>query len=311
MTLQQIYYALTIAEAGSMNKAADILFISQPSLTSSIKELEKELGISIFLRTGKGVTQTNEGVDFLMYARQVYQQYELLQLKYKKKGNVKRKFSVSTQHYSFAVKAFVETVKRFDTLKFEFAIYETKTLEVISDVGNLKSEIGILYMSLYNNKIIKKMLSENELEFHKLIDCNAYVYLYKGHPLANETSIGMEQLKNYPCLSFKQGDQSSFYLAEEILSDNEYERTIKTNDRATMLNLMKGLNGYTLCSGIICEELNGDEYIAVPFKEDETNLNTTMEIGYIAKKDGLLSDIAKSYINDLKFYLKKTKENIV
>ncbi len=307
MTLQQIYYALTIAEAGSMNKASEILFISQPTLTSSIRELEREIGTSIFLRTGRGVVQTNEGADFLMYARQVYQQYELLQQKYGEKGNAKRKFGVSTQHYSFAVKAFVETVKQFGTLQFEFAIRETKTLEVINDVGNLKSEVGILYLSSYNNKIINKMLRENGLEFHKLIDCNAYVYLYKEHPLVNEESIGMEQLRDYPCLSFEQGDKSSFYLAEEILSDNEYERIIKTNDRATVLNLMKGLNGYTLCSGIICEELNGDDYLAIPFREDETNQNSIMEIGYIIKKGGLLSQIAKVYISELEVYLEGTK----
>lgn len=303
MTLQQIYYALTIAEAGSMSKASEMLFISQPTLTSSIRELEKEIGTSIFLRTGRGVVQTSEGADFLIYARQVYQQYELLHQKYGEKGNAKRKFGISTQHYSFAVKAFVETVKQFGTLQFEFAIRETKTLEVINDVGNLKSEVGILYLSSYNNKIINKMLKENGLEFHKLIDCNAYVYLYKEHPLANEEAIGMEQLKDYPCLSFEQGDKSSFYLAEEILSDNEYERTIKVNDRATMLNLMKGLNGYTLCSGIICEDLNGDDYVAVPFREDETNQNSIMEIGYIIKKSGLLSQIAKVYINELESYL--------
>lgn len=303
MTLQQIHYALTIAEAGSMNKAADILFISQPSLTSAIKELEKEIGISIFLRTGKGVIQTNEGSEFLIYARQVYQQYELLQQKFGAKGNIKRKFGVSTQHYSFAVKAFVETVKQYDTLRFEFAIRETKTLEVITDVGTLKSEIGVIYLSSFNNKVIRKLLADNGLEFHRLIDCNAYVYLYKNHPLAQNKSIGMAQLADYPCLAFEQGDKSSFYLAEEILSDNEYQRTIKTNDRATMLNLMKGLNGYTLCSGIICEELNGDEYIAVPFEEDETNRNSIMEIGYIKKKYASLSEIAKVYIENLKAYL--------
>lgn len=307
MTLQQIYYALTIAEAGSMNKAANILFVSQPSLTSSMKELEREIGISIFQRTGRGVVQTSEGADFLMYARQIYQQYELLHQRYCEKGNVKHKFGVSTQHYSFAVKAFVETVRQFGTLQFEFAIRETKTLDVIKDVGSLKSEVGILYLSSYNNKIIRKMLNENGLEFHKLIDCNAYIYMYREHPLAKESSIGMEQLNAYPCLSFEQGDKSSFYLAEEILSDNEYERTIKANDRATMLNLMKGLNGYTLCSGIICEDLNGDDYIAVPFREDETNQNSIMEIGYITKKGGMLSQVAQVYIKEVEAYLENLK----
>lgn len=288
-----------------MNKAAEKLFITQPSLTSSIKSLENEIGISIFLRTGRGVSVTSEGSDFLQYARQVYQQYDILEQRYSNKASIKRKFGVSTQHYSFAVEAFVETVKQFGTLQFEFALRETKTNEVISDVGTLKSEIGILYLSEYNNKVIKKMLKDNNLEFHKLIDCNAYVYLYKDHPLANKDSIGLDQLEDYPCLSFEQGDQGSIYLAEEILSDVEYLRTIKTNDRATMLNLMKGLNGYTLCSGIISEKLNSSDYITVPFREDDSNRNTVMTIGYILKDGSIPSRIAEVYIEQLKAYLEQ------
>lgn len=303
MTLQQIFYALTIAETKSMNKAAEKLFISQPTLTSAIKELENSLGITIFRRTSRGVEKTNDGEEFLVYARQLYQQYELLEEKYTAGGSVKRKFGVSTQHYSFAVKAFVETVKRFDTSEYEFAIRETKTYEVIKDVGSLKSEIGILYMSDFNRKILSKMLRENGLIFHKLIECRAYVYLWKHHPLANRKSIGMHDLADYPCLSFEQGDNSSFYFAEEILGENEYSRTIKACDRATMLNLMIGLNGYTLCSGIICEELNGSDYIAVPFEADEDNQNSVMEIGYILKKDNLVSQIAEIYIDEVKKYL--------
>ncbi len=288
-----------------MNKAAEKLFITQPSLTSSIKSLENEIGISIFLRTGRGVSVTSEGSDFLQYARQVYQQYDILEQRYSNKASIKRKFGVSTQHYSFAVEAFVETVKQFGTLQFEFALRETKTNEVISDVGTLKSEIGILFLSEYNNKVIKKMLKDNNLEFHKLIDCNAYVYLYKDHPLANKDSIGLDQLEDYPCLSFEQGDQGSIYLAEEILSDVEYLRTIKTNDRATMLNLMKGLNGYTLCSGIISEKLNSSDYITVPFREDDSNRNTVMTIGYILKDGSIPSRIAEVYIEQLKAYLEQ------
>ena len=303
MTLQQINYALTVAKMGSMNKAAETLFVTQPSLTTAIKELEKETGITIFLRTSKGVVQTNEGTEFLVYARQVYQQYELLEEKYVVHKNVKRKFGVSTQHYSFAVKAFVEMVKKYDTLEFEFAVRETKTLDIIRDVGILKSEIGILYISSYNRKIIQKYLDEYELEFHPLTECRAYVYMYMEHPLANEKSINMEQLKNYPCLSFEQGENGSFYLSEEILSDNEYPRVIKACDRATMLNLMVGLNGYTLCSGIICEELNGGDYIVVPFEEDDDNKNSIMKIGYIVKKRCTLSEIGETYIEEVKKYL--------
>ena len=307
MTLQQIKYALTIAQAGSMNRAAELLYISQPSLSSAIKELERETGIMLFHRTGKGVVPTNEGADFLADARQVYQQYELLSQKYETAGKIKRKFGVSSQHYSFAVQAFVETVKKYGTLNFEFAMRETMTMDVISDVSSLKSEIGILYRDDHNRRVIDKLFSENELEFHPLINCRAFVYLWKGHPLAKESSISLEQLRDYPCMSFEQGTHSSSFLAEEILSDREYPRVIKSTDRATQLNLMIGLNGYTLCSGIICEELNGSDFAAVPFREDEDNRNSVMEIGYITKRRSILSDIAQTYIEEMKAYLAGVK----
>ena len=301
--LTQLNYIITIAEKKSMNKAAELLYVSQPSLTSAIKELEKELGITIFRRGGRGVTLTNDGAEFLLYAKQIYGQYESVLEKYGKGGTRKKKFGVSTQHYSFAVKAFVDMVKEFDMSKYEFAIRETKTAEVIGDVSTVKSEIGILYLCDFNRKSMERLLKSAGLEFHHLIDCQAYVYIWKNHPLANETSICFEQLEEYPCLSFEQGDNSSFYFAEEILSTNEYPRIIRANDRATMLNLMVGLNGYTLCSGIICEELNGGEYIAVPFEDDELNKNSIMEIGYITRKNTILSRMGELYVEALKNYL--------
>lgn len=303
MTIQQIYYAITVSECGSINKAAEMLYISQPSLTSAIQELEKSIGIQIFNRTGRGVTVTNDGREFLLYARQVYSQYEQLRSRYSGDEKIRKKFAVSTQHYSFAIKAFVEMVKKFDTTEYDFAIMEERTKEVIADVAGIRSEIGILYLSDFNRSAITKLLRTNSLEFHHLIDCQAYVYIYKDHPLAKKKSITLSQLQEYPCLQFDQGDSSSFYFAEEILSTNEYPRIIKANDRATMLNLMIGLNGYTLCSGIICEELNGDDYIAVPYKEDESNPNSHMEIGYITKKNSVLSEVGSMYIEELEKYL--------
>ncbi len=304
MTLQQLNYVITISECGSLNKAAEILYVAQPSLTGAVKELEKELGITIFNRGGRGVTLTNDGTEFLLYARQVYAQYKELLEKYGKAGNLKKKFGVSTQHYSFAVKAFVEMVKTFDTSKYEFAIRETKTKEVIDDVSTMRSEIGILYLSDFNRKALLKILSSQQLEFHSIIHCKPYVYLWKGHPLAKQKSITLPELQQYPCLSFEQGESSSFYYAEEILSTCEYPRIIKANDRATMLNLMIGLNGYTLCSGIICEELNGDDYLAVPFEAEDKAVDDTMEIGYIIRKNTLLSKMGRLYIEEIKKYLK-------
>ena len=303
MTLQQIKYVIGIAETGSFNKAADKLYVSQPSLTSTIHDLEDELGILIFNRTGRGVTLTNDGTEFISAARQLYHNYQNLIEKYGEGGNIKKKFGVSTQHYSFAVKSFVEMVKDFNTEEYEFAIRETKTQEVIDDVASLKSEIGILYLSDFNRKPIASLLKAKDLEFHHIIDCKAYVYIWKGNPLAAKKEITFSDLKDYPCLSFEQGDGASFYLAEEILSTEEYNRTIKANDRATMLNLMIGLNGYTLCSGIICEELNGSDYIAVPFKDEDEKINRIMEIGYITKKNFILSSIGNKYIEEIRKYL--------
>ncbi|HIY63702.1 MAG TPA: LysR family transcriptional regulator [Candidatus Mediterraneibacter stercoripullorum] len=303
MTLTQLNYFITIAEVKSINKAAEQLYVSQPSLTSAVRELEKELGITLFYRSGRGVTLTNDGSEFLLYARQLIGQYETILEKYGKNGSLRKKFGVSTQHYSFAVKAFVDMAKEFDMSKYAFAIRETRTAEVIRDVSTMRSEIGILYLSDFNRKSLEKMMKSAGLEFHYLIECQAYVYLWKNHPLAGEDSISFQQLADYPCLSFEQGEDSSFYLAEEILSTNEYPRIIHANDRATMLNLMVGLNGYTLCSGIICEELNGNEFAAVPFRGDEENQNSRMEIGYIVRKNTILSKMGEIYVEALKRYL--------
>lgn len=303
MTLNQLHYIITIAESGSMNKAAEKLYVTQPSLTSALRELENELGITIFHRSGRGVTLTNDGAEFLLYAREIYGQFENVMAKYQGTGGLKQKFGVSTQHYSFAVKAFVELVESFDMSKYDFALRETKTREVIDDVANMKSEIGIIYLSDFNRRAITKILRQNTLQFTHLIDCDAYVYLWKDHPLADRASLSFDDLKDYPNMTFDQGDASTLYFAEEIFSDNDYPRKVQVNDRATMLNLMKGIQGYTLCSGIICEELNGDDCIAVPFQDDSETSSKAMEIGYITKKNAILSNLATRYIEELRRYL--------
>lgn len=300
MTLQQLRYAIIIADCNSMNKASQELFVSQPSLSAAIRDLEDEIGITIYKRTNRGITVTPEGEEFLGYARQVAEQYELIEQRYVEKKNVKKKFSVSTQHYTFAVKAFVEMVKQFGMDEYEFAVHETKTYEVIENVKNFKSELGILYLNDFNKEVMTKILKKNNLIFTKLFQCKTYVYLWKGHPLAKTELITMEDLEEYPCLSFDQGMNNSFYLAEEVLSTNDYKRIIKANDRATVLNLMVGLNGYTLCSGIICEELNGNDYMAIPLDSEEV-----MSIGYITRKNAIMSPLGKKYVDELKKYEEK------
>lgn len=297
MTLQQIRYVTEVARAGSMNEAARNLFMSQPSLSSAVKELEEEAGIEIFKRTNKGVRLTPQGEEFLGYARQLTDQYQLIEDRFINRTKVKKKFSVSMQHYSFAVKAFVELVKQFGMDEYEFAVYETKTGEVIADVKNFKSELGIIYQNDFNKKALDKILKDNNLEFHGLFSCGIYVYLWKHHPLGAQTEICMEELAKYPCLAFDQGSNNSFFLAEEVMSTYEYKRIIRANDRATMLNLMVGLNGYTLCSGIICEELNGSDYRAVPLKEQEP-----MTIGYIQRRGMTISPLGNQYLEEIRKY---------
>jgi len=303
MTLAQLRYAITVAKAGSMNEAARSLFISQPSLSSAIKELEEETGIELFRRSNRGISVTPEGEEFLGYARQVVEQYELMESKYISKEQSRKKFSVSTQHYTFAVNAFVGLVKQFGMDEYEFAVHETKTYQIIEDVRNFKSEIGILYLNDFNRKVLTKLFHEFGLEFHELMNCSIYVYMWKGHPLAEKKLISLEELKEYPCLSFEQGGNNSFYFAEEVLSTYEYKRLIKADDRATMLNLMVGLNGYTLCSGIICEELNGSDYCAVKLDSDEV-----MTIGYLARKGVSISQLGQKYLEEISKYKDKTMQ---
>lgn len=242
-----------------------------------------------------GVRLTPEGAEFLGYARAVVEQYRLVEDRYIEKKNSKKKFSVSMQHYTFAVKAFVELVKQFGMDEYEFAAHETKTYEVIEDVKNFRSEIGILYVNDFNSAVLTKLFQESGLEFTEIFQCGIYVYMWKGHPLAGREEIALEELEEYPCLSFEQGENNSFYFAEEVLSTYEYKRLIKANDRATLLNLMVGLNGYTLCSGIICESLNGTDYCAVKLKSEEI-----MAIGYLKRKGMPLSMLGQKYLDEVK-----------
>ena len=302
MTLQQLKYLVTVAECGSISEAAQKLFISQPSLSAAIQNLEKEMGVTAFSRSSKGVVITREGEELLAYSRMLLEQADIMQEHFGKDKNRTPKFSVSCQHYSFAVEAFIKLARNFSLDEYELAVHETKTGEVIENVKNFRSELGILYLNSFNQKALQKVFDANELEFKPLFDCAVYVYLASGHPLAGKKSISFSELEPYPCLSFEQGNKNSFYFAEEVLSNLEYKQTIKADDRATMLNLMTGLNGYTLCSGIICEELNGDGYTAVPFAAEET-----MTIGYLKRKGIPLSHLGSRYIEILKQYEKNCR----
>ena len=300
MTLNQLKYVIALSKENSINETAKKLYISQPSLTAALKSLEQEVGFDLFLRTKHGISLTVKGMEFLGYAKSVVEQYDILDAKYISKRNIKRTFHVSMQHYTFAVSAFIEVINQYGMDEYEFEIHETKTHEVIENVKNQKSEIGVLYLNDYNRAVLEKIFYEAGLAFTPLFDCSIYAYMNKKNPLSNRIEVTMEDLDDYPCLAFAQGDYNSFYYAEEVLSTYEYKRLVRANDRATLLNLMVGINGYTLCSGIICEDLNGTDYCAVKLDTTEK-----MTIGYISRKDAVLSEIAEKYIAELQKYQEK------
>lgn len=298
MTLQQLRYIVTIAEKGTISEAAQALFISQPSLTNALRELENELQITIFHRTNKGIIISNEGDEFLSYARQVLQQMNLLEEKYLTSKQHKQKFSVSTQHYSFAVNAFVDLINDYGNKNFDFTLRETQTYEIIEDVSRMKSEVGILYLSNENEKILKRIIYQNNLQFNELLIAKPHVFISSVHPLAYKESVKLDDLTDYPYLCFEQGDYNSFYFSEEILSTVEKEQQIKVRDRATLFNLAIGLNGYTISTGIISKELNGENIISKPLEVDERII-----VGVLTHRNRSLSRLAIAYMEALKKHI--------
>lgn len=303
MTLQQLRYVVTIAETGNITEAAKRLFISQPSLTKAVRELETEMHITIFKRTNKGVIISNEGDTFLSYARQVLEQANLLEEKFKSTDRQSPRFSVSCQHYSFAVNAFVDVIRQFDAKSYDFTLRETQTHEIIEDVSRLKSEIGILYTSAKNEEIILRLLKQNSLKFDELFVAKPHVFISSKHPLADREILELKDLEEYPYLSFEQGEYNSFYFSEEILSTLGRNKNIKVRDRATLFNLVIGLNGYTVSSGVISRRLNGESIIAKPLKVDEY-----MRIGTITRNDMPLSIYGQAYIEALERHINADDE---
>ena len=298
MTLQQLRYVVMVAETGTITEAANKLYISQPSLTNAIHELEKEMNLVIFHRTNKGISLSKEGNDFLGYARQVLEQASILEDHYKGNKGGKKQFCVSTQHYSFAVNAFVDLIKQYGQEEYDFSLRETQTYEIIEDVAKMRSEIGLLFLNDFNEAVLRKLLKSHDLEFHPLFTARPHVFISSRHPLAKKEVITNEELEEYPYLSFEQGEHNSFYFSEEIFSASERKKNIRVRDRATLFNLLIGLNGYTVCSGVIDKKLNGKNIIAVPLADEGD-----MRIGYIKHRKGMTSRLGATYLEAIRKYL--------
>lgn len=294
MTLQQLKYVTEVADRGSITEAAKSLFIAQPSLSAAIHELEEEIGVTLFLRSNRGVLITPEGAEFLGYARQVVQQAALIEDKYIAHSALRQRFCISTQHYSFTAGAFVELVRAQGGEAYEFILREGKTYDTINDVRTLRSEMGVIYMCRFNEAVISKMLREANLVFSELLAAKPHIFVGRNNPLAAKERVTLEDLTPLPCLTYEQGDQNAFYFAEEILSTLNHEKSIKVTDKSTIIDLMVGTDGYTISSGICPAYLRGDEIISIPLEVDEL-----IRIGVITHRDYRPTKLGQMYLDIL------------
>ena len=298
MTLTQLRYAVEVADAGSITAAAKRLFISQPSLSKAVGELEEQMGIAIFDRSARGVTLTEEGSRFLSYARQVVEQADLLESRYVRDTPVRRVFAVSSQHYAFVVNAFVELVREVGRERYEFSLREGTTQGIIDDVRLQRSELGVIYRSHFNRDVITEAVRRAELRFEPLFSATPHVFVSRRSPLAGREKVTLADLAPYPRLTYDQGIQNSFYFSEELHAIEPADKQIVVTDRATLFNLLIGLNGYTVSSGILSEDLNGTDIVAVPLESDEV-----MEVGYLQLAGRPLSRVATRYLDHLRTYI--------
>ncbi len=298
MTILQLKYVIAIANSKSFREAASRLFVSQPALSSTIRELEEELNIQLFERTNKGIRLTDAGKEFLVYAKEAVSQYELIEDRYLDKDLDKKHFSVSMQHYVFAVHAFINVVKEFDSGKYTFAVHETRTDEVLNNVRSLDSEVGVISYSRTSEKVMKKLFREFQLDFHPLISRETFVYVWKDHPLSKKKALSLDELSEYPCISFDQSSENDFYLTEEALGDYDFDKLIKTNDRATSAELMAAMNGYSIGTGIMTDSLAiKKDFVTIKLKEEDP-----LTIGYIVRANHKLSEIGQRYVDELLKY---------
>lgn len=295
MTLQQLRYLIAIAAKRSISAAAHELFVSQSSLSVAVKEVEQECGIKIFERSSKGITLTNEGMEFLGYARQVIEQADLMQARYSQDSSIEAPhLAVSSQHYAFPVEAFLEFVDEYEGEGYNFTLRETRTSEIIKDVSEFKSDIGILYLSSFNRRVMLKAFEDANVKFEELFSAAPHIFIGENHPLANKASIQLEELEDYPRYTFEQGSVNSFFYAEEPFAELPHEKRVIISDRGTLSNLLAHHNGFTVATGVLSSEMHSG-IVSIPLETDEV-----MVVGYIVHNERKISLLAQKYIERLR-----------
>lgn len=296
ISLQQLRYIIEVAECGSINAASQQLYVSQPTLSATIKDTEQELGISIFNRTNRGITLTSEGTEFIGYARQILEQFDLFEARYSNTHNSSSgRLAISSQHYAFCVEAFVDLAEEYDEKEYDFSLRETRTADIIDDVKDYRSELGIIYLSDFNSKVLTKAFSDAGLTFVPLFQAHPHIFVGKQHPLAQRKSVTPDDLQDYPRYSFEQGTNNSFFFSEEPLSHLPHRQNITYSDRGTLTNLLTNHNGYTITTGVRSGEMGQSNIVAIPLEVDET-----MTVGYVCHDSRPLSTLAKRYLEKLR-----------
>ncbi len=299
MTLQQLRYLIAIAEYGSINAAANNMYASQSNLSTAVQDLESELGITIFTRSNRGVTLTNDGTELLGYARQVVEQADMLEERYvSDSGRRSARLAVSSQHYHFTVQAFTLTCEEFSdgedgSEEYDFVLRECATGQIIEDVRTFRSEIGILYLDDFNSRVLSRAFEEANVAFTQLFEAQPHVFVGAHHALAGRDSLTFDDLEAYPRYSFEQGTNNSFYYAEEPFAALPHKRNIRYSDRGTLTNLLMHYDGYTLSTGVLSEEMLSG-IVSISLKTD-----LRMRVGYIMHAERRPSRLLERYIANL------------
>jgi len=292
MTIQQCKYILKIAECGSLNEAAKQLFVAQSSLSVSVKSLEQELNIKIFERLGNGVYLTEEGSEFIQYARLISEQSDLIINRYTE-NNICNHLYISTQHYDFVADTFCKLLNETTEKQYRFSLREMKTYDVIYETETAYCDIGIIAIKDKDHSIMERYINKKGLTFTPLFNAMPHVYIRKEHPIANHTVITKETLKNYPYVSYEQGEHNSSFFTEEIT--NTYsDKHIEISDRASLMNVLLATDCYTVGTGIMPSSLNEKRILSIPFESEDF-----YTIGYILRNDKKISELTKRLIEML------------
>ena len=289
MTVQQCRYALEIAKQGSFNEAAKNLFVAQSSLSSSIKALEEELGITVFDRVSNGVLLTEEGAEFIRYATQLVEQHDFVLKRYSYQQS-SQKLYISTQHYDFVADIFGKLLWETKAESYQFALRETQTYQVIREIETAYSDIGVLAIKGNDDGIMKRYLHKKGLLFTPFLKAFPHVFVRKKHPLAKEKSLCYHQLKEYAYVSYEQGEHHNSFFTEEIMNSFS-DKHIEISDRASLMNVLLSTDCYTVGTGIMPSALNNGNIVSIPLDSEEF-----YTIGYILHGNKKITPLMERFI---------------